>query len=74
MLFKWFPVTEREPEESGEYLITYENTEDDLEPGERGIAFAYYSAVMGEWYGGYKVIAWLPIPEPYVSPKLASVR
>ena len=55
-------------------MITYENTEDDLEPGERGIAFAYYSAVMGEWYGGYKVIAWLPIPEPYVGPKLASVH
>ena len=64
--FCWFSVKIRgNPEESGEYIITYENTEDDIEPGERGIAFAYYSAVMEEWYGGYKVIAWTPEPEPY---------
>ena len=69
LLYKWTPINVKEPEETGEYLITYENTEEDLDPGERGIAFAHYSAVMGEWYGGYKVIAWLPEPKPYKEDK-----
>ena len=50
---KWIPVSERLPEEHGEYLVTDK----------------YGRVTSGLWIGNAKrwkdVIAWMPLPEPY---------
>lgn len=66
----WIPVTERLPEESGQYLITvkYEHVD--------GYEDIY--AEHGDWSGGKwdmfgfghcgkveDIVAWMPLPEPY---------
>lgn len=61
---KWIPVTERLPEENGLYLVT--NVGRWVEP----VGTRYYNirADGGFWSGhpGDKVLAWMPLPEPYV--------
>ena len=77
---RWIPVTERLPEEYGEYRITWETSSD---PGKRFIGDAEYEPgyewdndhdrFKGEWlledyikiYPNVEVIAWKPIGEPY---------
>lgn len=77
---RWIPVTERLPEEYGEYRITWKTSSD---PGKRFIGDAEYEPgyewdddhdrFKGEWlledyikaYPGVEVIAWKPIGEPY---------
>ena len=65
-LCKWIPVTERLPEKSGEYLVTYHPCYwDDVESeilvgvdtfrGKTTWAKAKYQ----------RVVAWMPLPEPY---------
>ena len=50
---EWIPVSERLPEEHGEYLVTDK----------------YGRVTSGLWIGNAKrwkdVIAWMPLPEPY---------
>lgn len=68
---RWIPVTESLPEEGDEFypmnIVTAENGE---------IGFGVYRWDDGAWYvrltegdehyeTGYKVIAWMPLPEPY---------
>lgn len=68
---KWIPVTERLPEEDGQYLITvkYKHVDDRYED---------IYAEHGEWSDGRwdmfcfghcgeveEIIAWMPLPEPY---------
>ena len=79
---KWIPVSEKLPEEDGDYFVTYEKgyAEDyDLTP--IGIArFEVDCESFGYWYEHFdrqtlgslgseweeiKVIAWMPLPEPY---------
>ena len=72
---KWIPVSERLPEEDGQYLITvkYKHVNDSYED--------FYTE-HGEWFdGGWDmfcfghcgevedIIAWMPLPTPYVSPE-----
>ena len=77
---RWIPVTERLPEEYGEYRITWKTSSD---PGKRFIGDAEYEPgfewddahdrFKGEWlledyikiYPNVEVIAWKPIGEPY---------
>lgn len=77
---KWIPVSERLPEEYGEYRITWKTSSD---PDKRLIGDAEYEPgyewdddhdrFKGEWlledyikaYPGVEVIAWKPIGEPY---------
>ena len=53
----WIPVSERLPEEHGEYLVTDK----------------YGRVTSGLWIGNAKrwkdVIAWMPLPEPYKAEK-----
>ena len=68
---RWIPVSERLPEENGQYLITvkYKHVNDSYED---------VYAEHGEWYDGRwdmfcfghcgeveDIIAWMPLPEPY---------
>lgn len=68
---RWIPVSERLPEEDGQYLITvkYKHVNDSYED---------VYAEHGEWYGGRwdtfcfghcgeveGIIAWMPLPTPY---------
>lgn len=77
---RWISVTERLPEEYGEYRITWKTSSD---PGKRFIGDAEYEPgyewdddhdrFNGEWllddyikvYPDVEVIAWKPIGEPY---------
>ena len=77
---RWIPVTERLPEEYGEYRITWKTSSD---PGKRFIGDAEYEPGLewddahdrffGEWlledyvkaYPDVEVTAWKPIGEPY---------
>lgn len=78
---RWIPVTERLPEQDGQYLLFGEVTDGEYE----GFAFigSYDSCAekFGYWYEHYssdtysyigeefveyyKVVAWMPLPEPY---------
>ena len=68
---RWIPVSERLPEEDGQYLITvkYKHVNDSYED---------VYAEQGEWYDGRwdmfcfghcgeveEIIAWMPLPAPY---------
>ena len=77
---RWIPVTDRLPEEYGEYRITWKTSSN---PGKRFIGDAEYEPgfewddahdrFKGEWlledyikiYPNVEVIAWKPIGEPY---------
>lgn len=57
----WIPVSERLPEKSGSYLtwVRYDNEEfmsiEDID----------CEGILKEWNFNGKVIAWMPLPEPY---------
>ena len=59
----WIPVSERLPEESGEYLTWVEYD------GDRFIAIDEIDCdgIIKEWNCStdYKVVAWQPLPQPY---------
>lgn len=62
---KWIPVSERLPENSGNYLITY-CYQDEIETQEA----VYVEGEEDKWYDitdieiTLAVIAWMPLPEP----------
>lgn len=78
---KWIPVTERLPEEEGDYLLwgkIDENEEDEysfIGSYDEGVEqFGIWheqfdSRTLGslgsEFYAYSKVVAWMPLPEPY---------
>lgn len=52
---KWIPCSERLPERNGYYLVT----------GRQG-AVNKWLYQDGYWYGKWTVLAWMPLPEPYM--------
>jgi len=63
---RWIPVSERLPEYDGEkYFVTY--YAETIGRTRLGISYCYANRE-GFWSDiplGYKVIAWMPLPEPY---------
>lgn len=60
---KWIPCSERLPEENGNYLVTVEAND-----GTASIKFQMVDHYGPKWLheGKHeKVIAWMPLPEPY---------
>lgn len=60
----WIPVAERLPEKQGYYFVTHEWRSEKFKDYEIGIDWFRN----GEWVEtprNYKVIAWMPLPEPY---------
>lgn len=55
----WIPVTERLPDKEGDYFTTKINDFD-----EPILGMTYYRKGWG-WSTSYKIIAWMPLPEPY---------
>lgn len=53
---RWIPVTERLPEESGEYLVAIGSM----------LYFSWFYKNDGVWsFMNADVTAWMPLPEPY---------
>ena len=53
---RWIPVSERLPENDGQYLVAYDREDEILEN------ISYFDR-HGFWIGN--VVAWMPLPEPY---------
>ena len=66
-LVEWIPCSERLPEEDGKMYLVTSYCE---QINRRRIHFSYcYANRDGYWSDvliGYKVIAWMPLPEPYM--------
>jgi hypothetical protein len=66
---QWIPVSERLPEDSGEYFVSIIDKDYDENYEDVGIAqFAHkkdYGIKESEWQIDETVIAWMPLPEPY---------
>ena len=61
---RWVPVSERLPEEDGEYFVTVL----DSYSGRPFVDSSHYftgNVNNNGFYKAYKVIAWMPLPEPY---------
>ena len=53
---RWIPVTERLPQESGEYLVTIGSM----------LYFSWFYKDDGVWsFRNADITAWMPLPEPY---------
>ena len=57
---RWIPVSERLPDEYGEYMITYR-----LMKGQEVVRKDIYNDHFKRFNEGSCVIAWKPLPEPY---------
>ena len=53
---KWIPVSERLPEEDGYYLVTLSNGDE---------VVAHTSGIVQNHDYEPKMLAWMPLPEPY---------
>lgn len=76
---KWIPVSERLPEEYGEYLITWTTSQSKrpfigISEGEETLEYDHeHNRFKFKWllddyikvYPNVEVIAWMPLPEPY---------
>ena len=61
---RWIPVSERPPEEDGEYFVTVL----DSYSGRPFVDSSHYftgNVNNNGFYKAYEVIAWMPLPEPY---------
>lgn len=55
---KWIPITERLPNKSGRYLVSYDSGY---------VAMALYYESVSKWGSTTteRIVAWMPLPEPY---------
>lgn len=65
-LTEWIPCSKRLPEDSSEVLVTYKS----LQHGELKVGKDRYRKYVNfndfYWQGkGNRVVAWMPLPEPY---------
>ncbi len=58
---QWIPVTERLPRNMLYVLVTYKHEHGPIDYG-----IARYSETEHKWYTSRKVIAWMPLPAPYL--------
>ena len=58
---RWIPCSERLPEDSDCYIVTYNAQKGN----DRWTACNWYSANHGGWDRGCNPVAWMPLPEPY---------
>ena len=54
----WIPITERLPNKSGRYLVSYDSGY---------VAMALYYESVSKWGATTteRIVAWMPLPEPY---------
>lgn len=62
---KWTPVSERLPEENGNYIVSLEDAVDTSAKFFNGKWFMSSIDSIAREYGEYEVFAWMPPPEPY---------
>ena len=60
---RWIPVTERLPEEFGNYLVTDETLLDGV--GIRFFSYSRYWSYIDRDEKALYVTAWMPLPQPY---------
>lgn len=67
--YQWTPVSKKKPEKEGRYWVWAEKSfvPDHVNEPNRYQGSAEADFMGGRWYGRNveKVIAWMPIPEPY---------
>lgn len=61
---RWIPVTERLPEEEGQYLVSC-NNDYEVEIGRFYIDGEDERWFNCDWSNPEDVVAWMPLPEPY---------
>ena len=68
---KWIPVSERLPEERGVYIVTEKvfSLDDREHKGRYNTMVEQVEYYNGKWRRAnfFEVIAWMPLPEPYMS-------
>lgn len=57
---RWIPVTERLPNNSGRYLVSYDSGY---------VAMALYYESVSKWGSTKRIVAWMPLPESYKEDK-----
>lgn len=62
---RWIPVTERLPEQEGQYLVCCNNKHHQFEVARFYINYDGDRWFCCDWNDPEKIIAWMPLPEPY---------
>lgn len=64
---KWIPCKKKLPDESGNYLVTFEYfpISQDISVGERHVTTWFFTKDGGGFGFGINVIAWSKLPDPY---------
>ena len=61
---KWIPCSERLPDEKGEYLLTLE-----MRDGTYECDMDKFNGKKWQYYHKGEVVAWMPLPKPYINNK-----
>ena len=67
---QWIPCSERLPERNGVYPVTVVNFGNEWRLVDdagyiNGEWYTYSGEVYSDWHKGFRIIAWMPLPEPY---------
>lgn len=62
---RWIPVTDRLPEQEGQYLVCCNNKHHQFEVARFYINYDGDRWFCCDWNDPEKIIAWMPLPEPY---------